>query len=272
MIESRPIVIVRGVGDIGSAVAHRLFDAGFAVVVHDAPLPATTRRGMAFTDAVFDGRALLAGVEAVRVDDRGGLSTVLAGSVAIPVVVTGFEPLLAVTAPAAIVDARMRKRIRAERQRGLAPLVVGLGPGFVAGETVDVAVETSWEALGRVVERGPTLPLAGEPREIAGHARDRYVYAPQAGIMRTGRAIGDLVLMGDIVACLGAVELVAPLSGMLRGLTHDGVPVMTGTKVIEVDPRGPEAVVFGIGERPSRIAAGVLEAITARYRIPPRSG
>ena len=55
--------------------------------------------------------------------------------------------------------------------------------------------------------------------------------------------------------------LVAPLTGVLRGLTRDGVSVGVGTKVIEVDPRGPAAVVAGIGERPSRIAAGVLAAV-----------
>lgn len=39
------------------------------------------------------------------------------------------------------------------------------------------------------------------------------------------------------------------------------VPVSQGTKVIEVDPRGPAAEVRGIGERPRRIAEGVLQAV-----------
>jgi hypothetical protein len=41
------------------------------------------------------------------------------------------------------------------------------------------------------------------------------------------------------------------------------VPVTVGTKVIEVDPRGPAAVVRGMSERPSTIAAGVLRAVQA---------
>jgi hypothetical protein len=32
--------------------------------------------------------------------------------------------------------------------------------------------------------------------------------------------------------------LSAPLGGVLRGLTHDDVPVTVGAKVIEVDPLG----------------------------------
>ncbi len=45
-------VLVRGCGDVGSAVAHGLFGAGYRVLIHDDPGPAHTRRGMAFTDAL----------------------------------------------------------------------------------------------------------------------------------------------------------------------------------------------------------------------------
>ena len=62
--------------------------------------------------------------------------------------------------------------------------------------------------------------------------------------------------------------LCAPIDGMLRGLTHDGVPVARKTKVIEVDPRGAQAPVSGIAERPRRIARGVLEAIQTWQRRP----
>ena len=55
-------VLIRGCGDVGSAVAHRLFGAGYRVVIHDEPSPAHTRRGMAFTDAIFEHKSELAGV------------------------------------------------------------------------------------------------------------------------------------------------------------------------------------------------------------------
>jgi len=80
-------VLVRGVGDIGSAVAHRLFLAGHAVVIHDGEQPTTTRRSMAFADAIFDGRTTLDGVEAIRVDDPAAVPVILASKVAVPVVV-----------------------------------------------------------------------------------------------------------------------------------------------------------------------------------------
>jgi hypothetical protein len=37
--------------------------------------------------------------------------------------------------------------------------------------------------------------------------------------------------------------------------------VFPGTKIIEVDPRLQNAQISGIGERPARIAEGVLSAI-----------
>ena len=121
--------------------------------------------------------------------------------------------------------------------------------------------ESADREFGGVITDSASLPLAGEPREIEGHARDRYVYAPFDGVFRTKARIGEEVRQGQEVAEIGSTVLTAPLDGVLRGLTRDGVPVTTRTKVIEVDPRGAGAEVRGIGERPRRIADGVLAAI-----------
>lgn len=256
-----PTALVRGLGDVGSAVAHRLFSDGYDVVIHDGPQPTTTRRKMAFADAAFDGAATLDGVEARRASDIDALRDVLARRV-VAVYLDLFALLVEALKPDVLVDARMRKHAVPEHQRGLARLTIGLGPNFRAGETCDVAVETSWDALGRVIQNGAPLPLGrGEPRELGGHARERYVYAPRAGVFRTQAQIGDVVTSRQPVARIVATVLAAPLSGVLRGLTHDGVVVTERTKVIEIDPRGRAADVAGIGERPRRIADGVAAAI-----------
>lgn len=253
--------LVRGTGDIASAVAHALFVAGHRVAMHDGLEPTAARRRMAYSDALFDGEAVLEGVAARRLDDAAALPGILAGRAGIAITAADFEAVLGMLDWRLLVDARMRKREIPERQIHLAPLTVGLGPNFAAGETVAAAVETSWEDLGRVILRGATLPLRGEPRPIAGHARDRYVYAPVAGVFVTGREIGEPVEAGEAVARIGAVTLKAPIAGAIRGLSRDGIAVAPGTKVIEIDPRGPQAVAAGIGERPRRIAAGVLAAV-----------
>lgn len=256
-------VLIRGSGDVGSAVAHLLLRSGHEVVMHDVALPAAPRRGMAFADAIFEGSCELDGVAARRVDDLAGLSGAAAGELLLTT--APFGEVIASYAPAVLVDARMRKRARPERQRGLAPLTIGLGPNFAAGETTDLAIETQWgDELGAVVERGPTRPLGGEPRDFDGHARDRFVYAPVAGVFRTQMQIAQRVSAGETVAAIGEERLLAPLGGILRGLVHDGVPVEQGAKVLEVDPRGDISKVVGIGARPRRIAEGVLRAIGSR--------
>lgn len=253
-------VLIRGSGDIGSAVAHLLLGSGHRVVIHDVALPPAPRRGMAFTDAVFDGICELDGVRARRVELEE-LGSVPGDDVLVNVA-EQLDAVLAAVLPDVLVDARMRKRAQPEAQRGLARLTIGLGPNFVAGETTDLAIETQWgDDLGVVLSNGATKPLGGEPRAFEGHARDRFVYAPAGGVMCTHAAIAQRVAAGETVARIGDEPLRAPLDGILRGLVRGGVPVAAGAKVLEVDPRGDLSKVFGIGPRPRRIAAGVLEAM-----------
>ena len=256
-------VLVRGIGDVGSAVAYAAYRAGCDVVMLDAPSPVHSRRGMAFTDALFEGRSMLDGVLCKRSRPGSHARAMLDCAKAIPALDYSLAEVLQLGGFDVLVDARMRKRTTPERQIGLAPMTIGLGPNFCAGEGVDLAIETQWgDDLGAVIARGATAPLAGEPNSIEGHGRDRYVYAPQSGLFLTDRRIGDAVCAGEIVAWIGTTRLLAPLAGCVRGLTHHGAFVNVRTKVIEIDPRGRPERVFGIGERPKRIAQGVLRCLT----------
>jgi len=254
-------VLIRGSNDVASAVAHLLFRAGYGVVLHDDPKPNVTRRKMAFADAIFDGEATLAEVTARRVDSVN-LQSELISPTFIPIVVSDFFRLVEKFRPQVLVDARMRKHKKPVSQIHLAPLTLGLGPNFIAGINVRIAIETArGEDLGQVITAGRTMPLQGEPISIEGHARDRYLYAPYAGNFKTTFQIGDMVTEDQVIASINDMPLTAPISGVIRGLTHDSVPVELRTKVIEIDPRGEKAQIDGIGERPMRIANVVLTAI-----------
>jgi xanthine dehydrogenase accessory factor len=250
----KKVILVRGCGDVGSAVALTLFRAGHAVIIHDSVQPTATRRKMAFCDAMFDGSAVLEGVCGMRIDNLSQITASLHSGNVIPLITLDIHTVLEGLQPDILVDARMKKHDQPEVQIALAPLTIGLGPNFIAGETVN-------EDLGKIIWKGATRPLEGEPQTIAGHARDRYVYAPVEGIFRTSSQIGSIVAEAEEVAAIGEISLRAPIRGMLRGLTHDGVPVAKKTKVIEVDPRGDQAQVAGIANRPGQIANGVLEAV-----------
>ena len=63
-----------------------------------------------------------------------------------------------------------------------APLVIGLGPGFIAAKDVHVVIETNrGHNLGRLFLTGEAEPNTGIPGEIAGFAADRVFRAPVAG-------------------------------------------------------------------------------------------
>ena len=257
------LVLIRGAGDVGSAVAHALHESGFAVLLHDDPRPSHARRGMSFTDAFYDGVATLAGVIGKRARDASDLALMTRCRGAIALTDLPIAEVVQLLSPDVVVDARMRKRGIPEPQRDLAPFVVGLGPNYQAGANADVVVETAWgDDLGKVIRSGRCQDFAGEPQLIAGHGRDRYVYAPCEGEFSTTLLIGDVVTAGQEVARIGTEILPAPLSGRLRGLTHPGAVVALGAKVVEVDPRGPDAQIYGLGERPRRIAGGVLDAVS----------
>lgn len=255
-------ILVRGSNDVGSAAAHCLFKAGYGAVIHDDPKPTSTRRKMAFTDAIFDGEAMLEGILAKRIDSLSSLRISLISHEFIPILVNDIYRLLEKLRPQVIVDARMRKHTKPSRQIHLAPLTIGLGPNFSAGINVRTAIETArGDDLGRLIMQGTTSKLIGEPVSIAGHTRDRYVYAPVGGKFSTIHKIGDQVLQGQEIACIDSTPLFAPISGAIRGLTRDDIPVVLQTKIIEIDPRGENAQFSGIGERPASIAEGVFTAI-----------
>ena len=256
------VVFVRGVGDIGSAVALALRRAGHAVLLHDRPKPAYTRRAVAFADVLFDGKAAFDGLSAKRARVPSDVPYMLDCGRALPASDDPLDQLLARVRPDVVVDARMRKRSEPQSQRDIAPLSIGLGPGFVAGEHVDAVIETANGAeLGNIITSGKAQPLAGEPTPLGGAGRERFVYATVAGTFRSGLLIGARVESGREVGFVGTTVVRAPLTGWLRGLTHDGAEVEAGTKIVEIDPSATPDAVFRIGERAQCVAAAVLAAI-----------
>jgi xanthine dehydrogenase accessory factor len=256
------IVVIKGGGDVGSAVAHLLFGHGYVPVIVESATPSTTRRRMAFTAAIFDGEAELEGVRAERVESLAALRALLTWKKVIPVFVGKPEDVLRELSPPVVIDARMHKREAPEVQITQAPLTIGLGPGFVAGRNVHVVIETNrGPDLGRIITEGSAEPYTGEPISIAGYKRERYAYAPVTGTFHTRLEIGATVHAGDLLGQIENHALRAQVAGIVRGITKDGVTVKQGAKVAEVDPRGQEEFLTGIGERPGKIAEGVLAAI-----------
>jgi xanthine dehydrogenase accessory factor len=258
------VALILGCGDIGSAIAAVLWREGWRVVLCDEPCPAHIRRGMSFTDAWFRGVAELGGARARLLDRGHALVQCLAANESIAATAIPPEQVLRAIEIDLLIDARMNKRDAGAHHRGKAPLTIGTGPGFVAGEHVDTVIETAWgDSLGAVLHAGSARGYDGKPRELGGHGRDRYVYAALGGAFATDRHIGERVRAGEALGSVAGVAYVAPLDGCLRGLSADGAIVQAGKKIIEIDPAGDPAACFGLAPRAARIADGVLAALAA---------
>jgi xanthine dehydrogenase accessory factor len=265
-------VLVLGGGDVGSAVAHRLFGQGMCVLLSERPRSAHARRGMAYTDALFDGTAMLEDIEARLVSDVSGVTDGWQAARYIPIITLPEDMLLRNLRFDALVDATMRRDRTPPDLRCGAEWTVGLGPGYRAGLNCTVAIETQWgPSMGAVLREGATAERRGGPRPLAGVGRERFVSAPVAGIWRTSAVLGCPVRAGEPVGCVlgtaGQFVLRAPIDGRLRGLARDGVEVHAEQRLVEVDPREPPQI-FGLGERPLAIARGVVEALRLPDVVP----
>jgi len=255
--------LILGGGDVGSAIAHLLFRQRFHVLICERPRSTHMRRGMAFVDALFADVAMLDGVEAQLQRTVDGIESCWAAARAIPIVALPEEQVLTALRFDIAVDAILHRAALTSDLRAMADFTVGLGPGYAPGVNCHVAVETQWgDTMGRVLRDRPTAPRSGGPRPLDGVARERFAIAPAAGRWQSQAGLGQAVRAGEVLGTLDELPIRAPIGGYLRGLSRDGVEVLAGQRLLEVDPR-PVPEVFGLGERPRAIARGVLSAIAA---------
>ncbi len=61
------LVIVRGGGDIASGIIHRLYRAGFKILVLEIEKPLSIRREVSFSEAIYKGEVEVEGVKGIFV-------------------------------------------------------------------------------------------------------------------------------------------------------------------------------------------------------------
>ena len=254
------LVWVRGGGDLGTGVAHRLHRAGFAVAVTEVSRPLVIRRPVSFANAVYEGRWEVEGVIAELAVDLADASRLLASDV-VPVLVDPGGELLLRLAPRAVVDARMLKQ-PAGPKATTQMIMIGLGPGFVAPDNVDAVVETQrGHYLGRVILSGSAAPNSGVPGTVGGFGQERVLRSPCDGILLGSMPIADRVEAGQTIATVSGRPVTAGIPGVLRGLLHDGLETSSGSKVGDIDPRGVRDYCFTISDKARAVGGGVLEAL-----------
>ena len=308
IIKKNLLIICRGAGDLATGIIHRLHRAGHRVIALETDYPAAIRRQVSFCEAVYDGSAAVEGVTASDVYKRqvpaladaesdtetySGINDTPAAHIvsekwdssAIEAVLEAGEvPLLidqkgesiALLKPDVVVDAIIAKK-NLGTTINMAPLVIGVGPGFTAGQDVHLVIESMrGHNLARIITDGMAQPNTGVPGNIAGFTSERVIHAPAAGYIHDVRKIGDIVQKGDEIARIYPdkesydnalseyVPVNATITGIIRGLIREGYYFREGFKIADIDPRESELTnCFTISDKARSIAGSVLEAVSA---------
>lgn len=257
-------VLIFGAGELASGVAHKLARSHLRVCLTETPEPLAVIRGVAFSEALYDGEKEVEGLIAKKV---GSLQEAWQAwkENKLPLFIDPEGRINKELHPQVLVDARMAKR-----NLGLsikdAPLVIGLGPGLHAGKDAHVVVETiHTDDAGRLIYQGVATADTGIPTVRGGYSYARLLRAPEEGPMVLRKNIGDILSQGDLVAFINLKPIQAECAGVLRGLLRNGQKVKKGTKVGEIDPLARPEDCYKIRGHPRVIAGGVLEAILNHY-------
>jgi len=268
------IVVVRGAGDLSTAVIHKLHKSGYKVIALEIEKPQAIRRQVSFCEAVYEGEVEVEGVRCKLCDDLDEIKSVLDDE-KVPLIIDPQCQTLSKIQPDVLVDAIIAK-YNVGTNMSMAPTTIALGPGFCAGKDVDMVIETMrGHNLGRIITNGYAMANTGEPGAIGGFTKERVMYASCEGIIENVSKVGDVVEKDQLLAYIRndetgeKHEIRATIDGVLRGLLKDGLYVKNKLKILDIDPRANEVKnSFTISDKGRCIAGGVLEAILRRKILP----
>lgn len=254
------LVIVRGGGDIASGIIHRLYKAGFKILVLEIEKPLSIRREVSFSEAIYRGEVEIEGIRGIFVENLDNIWEVIHNG-HIPVYIDPSGETIDMLKPMVVVDSILAK-VNLGTHREMAPITIGVGPGFEAGVDVDLVIETKrGHNLGKVIEKGAAAKNTGIPGSTLGYREERVIRAIGDGIFTTNCKIGYRVEKGDLIGNVGENEIVAEIDGVIRGLLKEGLYVRNGLKIGDIDPRGEVEYAFTISDKARAVGGGVLEGI-----------
>jgi xanthine dehydrogenase accessory factor len=259
-------ILIKGGGEVGSAVAHRLTRSGLRVCLTETRFPLAVHRGTTYCETIYDGEKEVEGIIAKLVFSPEQVYEAWAQN-KIPIIVDPEAQIKSFIHPHVLIDAIMAKRNSGTKITD-APLVIGLGPVFLVNCDVHVVIETNHsEDLGKVITRGEAERDTRVPVSIGGFTFERVLNAPVDGQFVSLKNIGDNVSQGETVALVAGEPVEAKISGIVRGLLRSNTEIKGGAKVGEIDPVNPPEICYKIRAKMRAIAGGVLEAILMFHNV-----
>lgn len=262
-MKDNKMIIVRGGGDLATGTIHRLWSAGFDVLVLETDKPAAIRRQVSVCEAVYQGETIIEGMKARLVSNDEEVYKAFTENV-VPVLIDPEGINIDRFSHYMLIDAIMAKK-NLGTTKAMADITIALGPGFEAGKDVDYVIETKrGHNLGRIIASGFAVPNSGIPGNIGGYSKERVIKSPCEGEFIALKKIGDIVKSGETVAEVisgnNRASVKTEIAGILRGILKSGYEVTEGFKVADVDPRIEELKnCFTISDKARCIAGSVLE-------------
>jgi xanthine dehydrogenase accessory factor len=259
------VILIKGAGEMATGVAARLYRSNFGqILMLETVAPLAIRRRVSFCEAVHDRTMTVEGIEAVRVSTADDIhESWRNGRIAVRVDPTWDS--LHEFRPNVVIDAILAKRNLGTSITD-APLVVGMGPGFVAGTDCHVVVETNrGHNLGRLIAQGIAEANTGVPGNIGGYTKERVLRAPADGSFIAEKQLGEAVCKGETIGRVGDATVTAEIDGILRGLIRSDFPVTRGLKIGDIDPRGHGDYCDTISDKARALGGAVLEAVLGTY-------
>ncbi|WP_372366847.1 selenium-dependent molybdenum cofactor biosynthesis protein YqeB [Candidatus Uabimicrobium sp. HlEnr_7] len=261
------LVVIKGAGEMASAIAHRLMMCHFPVVMTEREKPSVIRRTVSFAQAIFTDRYCLQNICAQRAikEDIEGIKDLVAKNI-IPVVVDEAADIIKAIKPAVVIDAIIAKR-NVGTSVNDAPLVIGIGPGFTAPKDVHFVIESNrGHNLAKIISRGQAQTNTSTPGNIAGVTSERLLRAPVDGIFKGYSFIGAPIEKGNPFGQIEDQIITAKISGIVRGIIADGHFCKKRTKVGDIDPRNKIEYCFCMSEKARNISGAVLEVIVRNVK------
>ena len=253
-------ILIRGGGDLGSGVAFRLHRIGWNVVITEIEKPLVLRRTVSFANAIYEGSTEVEGIKSRHIKEPKDISELLDDDI-IPVLISPDKYVFQEYEVDVVIDARLLKK-KVDYLLSQIPMIIGLGPGFIAGENCHAVIETNrGHYLGRVIWEGEPMSDTGIPGTVSEKSHERVLRAPVSGFIHSNSKLGTLYKKGDTIGTVENQPIIAPFDGCLRGLMHNGIYVEKGIKIGDLDPRMDSKLIHFISEKSLAIAGGVLEAI-----------
>jgi len=266
-------IMILGAGDAGTAIALRLFRAGFEPFLVEEHIPRDLYHRRNFCQAVFSGSKTIGGLTARTLPgaiEKGDVPPDISvkkfinlqlANREIPVLSLDDLPLLKTGPPRFVVVARN--------------LLWPPAAAHIADETVRIgwhSLEDAQQMHYLVADRLPYLGQVLYPfedyfylnsEELSGKENSgKYkVKAPLEGVFTAVKNPGDTVQEKEEIGRINDIPILAPAHGKISGILSSGLIVPQAAVFAEIDihPKAPPAAL--IPDKFFNIAGGVLEAL-----------